>query len=290
MNFLRILSRDREQPKSQAEVIKRINDDLGTMITRGRFMGEKLSFGPNFVHTFITRGESGEFGKPGMIEDLGWNHNIKTTVGMDWLHNSMGGVAKPTTNSPATAITATQVTGTGSTLSANALTGYRIVMPVTGLTTKPVYANIAGNTTSIIYVDAWQDETQTTSTTPGSTSAFIVLPGTGPASYIGLTADTGTPAVGDTSLTGEITTNGCGRALATYAHTGGTTTYTLTKTFSASGTVNAIHKAGLFTSGYNTSASGGGILVADTNLNADATLASGDSLQVTWTWTLPAAG
>lgn len=288
MNFLRILSRDREQPKSQVEVIKRIDDDLTSMITRGRFMGEKLTFGPNFVHTYIMRGRSGEYGKPGSVEDLGWSHNIKTTVGMDWLHNNMGGLITPTSGSPATTVTATAITSTGTTLSADALKGMRVVMPITGLTTKPVFANILSNTTSVIQVDSWQTEAQGAGTTPASTSAYFVLPGQGPASYIGLTTDTGAPAVGDTTLATEITTNGLQRALATFAHTPGATTYTLAKTFAATGTHTNVHKAGNFTGGYG--ASGGGILVADTNLNADATLANGDSLAVTWTWTLPAAG
>jgi hypothetical protein len=282
------LLRRRGRPTSQAEILKRIDDDVASMVIRGRFMGEEIGFGPNFVHAYIVRGDSGEAGAPGAVEELGWSHNLKTTVGMDWLHNGMFGVATPTTGSPATAISANSVTSTGTTLTSNALTGYRIVMPVTGLTTKPVFANILSNTTSVIQVDAWQAENESASTTPASTSAYIVLPAQGTAKYIALTTDTAAPAVGDTALTSEITTNGLQRALATYAHTGGTTTSTLSKTFTASGTFTSVHKAGLFTGGPGTGL--GGILVADTVLNADATLASGDSIAVTWTWTLPAAG
>ena len=281
----------RGRPVGQAEVIKRVGDDVASMITRGRFMGELIGdgIGPNFVHAFVTRGPSGQFGDPGSAEDLGWTRNLKTTVGMDWLHNMMGGVAVPTLNSPATAITANSVTGTGSGLTSNALTGYRIWMPLTNLTTQPVYGNILSNTTSVVNVDQWWTSSDGTGTTPASTSAYVVAPGgLGSARFIGLTTDTGAPATGDTSLASEITTNGLQRALATFAHTGGTTTFTLSKTFTASGTFTAVHKAGLFTGGYG--ASGGGILVADTVLNADATLASGDSIAVTWTWTLPAAG
>ena len=259
------------------------------MIGRGRFMGDRLQIGPNWVHAMIGRGDSGEHGTPGSYEDLGWAHNYRPDAGMDWIHNSMGGASIPTTNSPATATTATQVTGTGSTMSAGALNGYRIVMPVTALTTKPVFGNIAGNTTSIIYVDQWNDEAYAASTTPGSTSAFIVLPGMGPARFIGLTNDATAYSVGMTTLAAEITANGCGRALAAYAHTATAETYTLIKTWTASG-AQTVHRAGNFTSGYNTTASGGGIMAAITDLNADATLANNDTLQVTWTWTLPNAG
>jgi hypothetical protein len=290
MNFLRILSRDREQPKSQADVVRRINDDLSSMITRGRFMGEKLDFGPNFVHTYIKRGNSGEFGAPGSIEDLGWAHNLKTTAGMDWLHNAMFGslAAVGSIGSPATNVTATAVTVTSTPLTSSAHIGQRIIMPVTNITTSPVYGNILSNTTSVLQIDQWWTSADGTGTTPASTNAFLIAAGMGPARFIGLTTDTGGPAVGDTSLTSEITTNGLQRALALYAHTPGATTSTLSKTFTASGTHTAVHKAGLFTGGYG--ASGGGVDVANTNLNADATLASGDSIAVTWTWTLPAAG
>ena len=55
------------------------------------------------------------------------------------------------------------------------------------------------------------------------------------AKYCGITATAITPAAGDTSLTGEITTAGGGlvRAAATYAHTVAATTYTLSITFTA---------------------------------------------------------
>jgi hypothetical protein len=58
------------------------------------------------------------------------------------------------------------------------------------------------------------------------------------ANILGLTANSTPPAAGDTSLTGKITTPGAGlaAAVATYAHTTGAATYTLTRTFVANGT------------------------------------------------------
>lgn len=289
MNFLRLLSGNKPRTGlSQAEVLDRIDSDVTSMITRGRFLGEKVSFGPNFVHAMIGRGPSGEYGEPGSFEDLGWAQNLKTTVGMDWLHRAMGGYLAPiVTLGTATSTTATTWVKTAAGFTTDAMVGQRIVVPVTGLTTEPVYGNIVDNDATTITVDKWWKADDTTGTTPGN-SAGLLINGMGPARFIGLTTDTSGPAVGDTSLTSEITTNGLERALATFAHTGGTTTYTLVKTFSATGTHTNVHKAGNFTALY--SATGPGILVAATNLNADATLASGDSLQVTWTWTLPAAG
>jgi hypothetical protein len=266
------------------DVIKRIDDDLKLMITRGKFMGEKLSFGPNFVHTAIFRGDSGIFGPAGEIVDLGWSHNLKTTVGMDWLHNNMGGYLGIGDNT-ATGSSATSLTKTAAGWTTDAYKGMRVV--VDNSTNAPVYGNIGTNSATVLTVDQWWNGDDTTGTTPSTTAHFFIMGGQGSARFIGVTTDTSGPATSDTVLTSEQTSNGLSRALATFAHTGGTTTFTLSKTFSATGTVANLHKGGLFTASTNAA---GGIDVANTNFNADASVASGDSLALTWTWTLPAAG
>jgi hypothetical protein len=55
------------------------------------------------------------------------------------------------------------------------------------------------------------------------------------ADYLALTANTTAPSAGDTTLTAEIATAGGGliRKKATYAHTTGAATYTLTATFTS---------------------------------------------------------
>jgi len=106
------------------------------------------------------------------------------------------------------------------------------------------------------------------------------------AKWVALTANTTTPVVGDTTLTGEITTGGGGlvRAATTYAHTGGASTYTLTNTFTANGSDSlpvTIGKVGAF------DAASSGTLVFSTLLTPTATLsASGDNLPLTWTVTI----
>jgi hypothetical protein len=110
--------------------------------------------------------------------------------------------------------------------------------------------------------------------------------GTATAAYMGLTANSAAPAAGDTTLAGEIATAGGGliRALATYAHTAGTATYTLSKTFTANGNDSlpvTIAKQGIFT------AVTVGTLVYETLLSATATLtAVGDAITVTDTVTI----
>lgn len=104
-----------------------------------------------------------------------------------------------------------------------------------------------------------------------------------PFNYMALTAGVGAPAVGDTTLTGEIATAGGGllRATATYAHTGGTNTSTLTKTFTANGSDTlpvTIAQIGIF------NAATVGTLAYHTVPSANATLTvSGDNVTYTWT-------
>ena len=113
---------------------------------------------------------------------------------------------------------------------------------------------------------------------------FSTSPGTNGANYIALTANATAPAVADTALTGEFAaaSGGLNRAQATYGHTIGTGTTTLTKTFTANsndGSSNTISKAGLFT------AATGGTLVLETAMPSPPVLVSSDSVAVTWTQT-----
>ena len=160
----------------------------------------------------------------------------------------------------------------------------RVYASVTGVTTPPVYGNIVSNTTSVATIDQWWTATDGTGTTPASTNGFIIGAGGGPAfRFMGLTTDAGAASASDTALASEQTTNGGNRQLATYAHTYGNSTYTLTKAFAITGTITAIHKGGLFP---HNSQAGTGPVVFETVLNQDATVGNGDTLTVTWTVTL----
>lgn len=106
------------------------------------------------------------------------------------------------------------------------------------------------------------------------------------AEYLALTANTTAPSASDTTLTAEIATASGGliRAIATYAHTGGTSTYTLTKTFTANGNDSlpvTIGKVGVF------NASSSGTMVWSSLLSPTATIsASGDAITTTETITV----
>ena len=106
------------------------------------------------------------------------------------------------------------------------------------------------------------------------------------ANYLALSANTTSPSASSTTLPGEITTSGGGlvRAQATYAHTNGQSTATLTKTFTANGSDSlpvVLAKVGVL------NAASSGTLVHETLLTATATLSSsGDQVTITETVTL----
>lgn len=135
-------------------------------------------------------------------------------------------------------------------------------------------------------VNAGTDHQSRTSydTASNGTGAYAAL------NYIALTANATAPAAGDTSLTGEITTAGGGlvRAQAAYAHTNGTNTVVLTKTF----TINASDvtpttpaKAGLFNVASGSPTMGYSTLIPSPPALVFAS-GTGDSVAVTWTFTL----
>lgn len=93
--------------------------------------------------------------------------------------------------------------------------------------------------------------------------------------FIALSNDATAPAVGDTAVASEITSNGLSRAQGVYAHTNGTASFTIQKVFSATGT-QASQKAGLL------NASSTGTLCFE-NTYTQVTVNNGDTLTVTWT-------
>ena len=114
-------------------------------------------------------------------------------------------------------------------------------------------------------------------TNAGVNWQFNQMAGTtaGVCTYLALSNDSAAPSATDTALAAEITTNGLARANTTPAHSGNTSSYTLTYTFSATGTQSA-QKAGLF------NAPSSGTLCFE-NAFSPVAMNSGDTLQVVWT-------
>jgi len=103
--------------------------------------------------------------------------------------------------------------------------------------------------------------------------------GTRGAGFVALSNDTGAADATHTTLAGELSTNGLGRADAdTKTHTTGTTTGVIQNTFTATGSQTAIQKTALFNA-----ASTGTMLCEATMTSVD--VANTDTLRVTWTHT-----
>jgi hypothetical protein len=100
------------------------------------------------------------------------------------------------------------------------------------------------------------------------------------ANQIAVTESTITPAVGNTVLTGEVTTNGLARSnpTSTVTHTDNTNSTTIEHTFTAAGAFTDVKASALF------NAASAGIMTHIANFTTGSgTLASGDTLKVTWT-------
>lgn len=216
----------------------------------------------------------------------------------------------------ATYLTGTAFTATATSLSATGITGPTAssggpphntgsligMAVVTGQTYGIILQHTAGPP-MVLTVDQWYSPTSASgavATTP-TTGNFVIVPGNVAAAWIGLTTATRAIAAADPFLTNDGTTvselwatgGGLNRAMAAFAHTIGTATLTLTKTFTT--TVNdpassTVHRIGIFqhavTAAPTTTTTG--IMIYETNLSADAILTNNgtDNLTVTETITI----
>jgi hypothetical protein len=99
---------------------------------------------------------------------------------------------------------------------------------------------------------------------------------------MGVTPTAITPATSDTTLSGELTTNGFARAVGTWAHTAAASTYTLVHLWTATGTetINAEAEFGAC------NPTGGGVMPFESLVPTPPALISGDTLQITSTISL----
>ena len=102
--------------------------------------------------------------------------------------------------------------------------------------------------------------------------------------YMALSVNTITPAMGDTALSGEIITNGCARygpvapTITNPTSVGGTGTIVFAHLWTATGS-QVINSMGLL------NAASGGTLYSELALSSTVTLASGDTISVSYTIT-----
>ncbi len=250
-----------------------------------------VRLGKNNVYAFLTR-------KDGSIEHLGLSTNLLTNIGDMVLIGALGS-DKPAGNTVAsdvsTGISSSSITGTGSVWTASNLAtpalgvaGWRVYAAPHTTTQPVVYGNVISNTTNVLTVDQWWKADDTLGTTPTSGDGFIVgTGGVGSPRFMAVSTNSSAAAATDTALASEVNASNVSRSRATFARgsnpSGGSGSFTLQVVWSPSGTISGIHKMGLFCDGTAASA---GPLIFETVLNADATVANGDTLTVTDTITL----
>ena len=152
-----------------------------------------------------------------------------------------------------------------------------------------ITANTSG-TTPTYTVDRWytaQTPGGSAGTTPNGTAKYQVVEGGSPIVFVGLSASTVAPTGSSTTLTGEITTSGGGliRQIAPVTHSASAATVVLTPVFTANGT--DVLPVTIALAGASASITSGYANAYQTQLSPTATIsASGDSLTLTWTFTM----
>ncbi len=250
-----------------------LRDGAYVQRVRGYKTEETIRLGPNQVHAVITHAD-------GSVTDLGISYNLLNTDGRDLVAAALGAAGVNNGSNVATGASATSLTDTGEAWTTDQFKGWTVIAEET--TNTPVFGNIGSNTGTVLTIDAWRNGDDSTGTTPGATANYLIIPTCRPR-YMALTENASAAAAGNTTLTGEITTGGASRALATYAHTNDAATFTLQKAYSITAPFPAIHRMALFTASNTTAA---GIMVFESVLNADANVINGDTLTVTDTVTL----
>lgn len=203
---------------------------------------------------------------------------MRVNAGADRQALQMAG-GTTTSAGTSTAVTATSLTDTAKAWTTNAFAGLVVA-------TGGVWGIIQSNTATVLTVDRWY-----TPASPGgaaaatpATGSYVIAPGGAPCAAIALSTSATAPAATDTTLAGELNNAGGGlnRALATYSHTAGTSSYTLSTTFTANASDPAsstINKCAVFDSVVPVT----GTMMFEDAVPSPPTAVSGDTFTPTFT-------
>lgn len=230
----------------------------------------------------------------GKVRRYQHHKNLTTTTASgytnayDWLAKAMGAGPSATFASAqgaATASSANTLTNSGATFptAGQGLSGQVVVAgPNASGTGSFVFGVILSNTSTVLTVDQWTSFTSTTGAagaTPNATATYGIVQGQNPASWMAVTASAFSPATSDTTLAGELTSNGFSRAVGTWSHTAAASTYQLVHLWTATGTETINNEAQF-------GAQNGGVMPFESAEPSPPTLVSGDTLQNTVTITI----
>jgi hypothetical protein len=223
-----------------------------------------------------------------LLREAQW---LRTNNGADFQAQVMGGGLYGTdTNLTGTAssITATTLVSTLGGWTGGRYTGHYVFASSPGAgATRIAYGVIITNTATMLTIDQWYDPNTiggVAAVVPTFTSAFVIAMGGAPAFWMALSNDTVPPTTTDAQLVSELTDTGLARAVATYAHSTGVNTYTLTKTFTESlNTTRIIQKVGIVNTATNFANQ---LMLFETAVPSPPTLVQNDQLTVTETVTI----
>lgn len=225
-----------------------------------------------------------------------------TNRGKDYVARALGGSSTGATGTGGNVTyTATTMTDTGASFTTSSggppedggLVGNIII-------SGTVWGCVVKNTATVVTVDLWHNATapNTTGSTPSNNATYIIVPANGPAWYMALSTATRTIAAADKFLTNDgssvseifNTSGNLNRKAVTFAHTTGTSTYTLqfTATANANDGTNTINRIGIFAHGVTVAptTTTSGIMLFETDVTSPPTLINGDSITVTDTVTI----
>lgn len=227
-----------------------------------------------------------KFGPPGVslpIDPIAGSTMLLTNNGRDILSAAFLGGTVGEANT-FTATSATTGTRSGATWTTNQWAKQIVV-------SAGVYAVVLSNSATVLTLDQWYNLATpggAAGATPGATSTYVIMTGAAFAIFMGLSNTNITPVVSDTTMTGEIVTAGGGliRKQATWAHTAGTTTTTLTSVYTVNGSDTI--PVTVYAMNISTSIKTGSAVTMtyETSLSSSATLSAvSDQLTVTSTVT-----
>jgi hypothetical protein len=234
-----------------------------------------------------------------ITKDHNFNLNLRTNAGVDWQAAVMAGhvnkgEAGTATSTNATSLTnslATFPTSGGGPSGSGNMIGYAGKMVFAGPnvsgTGSSVYGVITKNTGTQLTVDMWQQANApgVAATTANGTCTYHIAPGAAPGIYLALSTTVQSGNVTDLTLAGECTNAsnpGMQRAIyTTYAHSNGTNSYSLSKTFTCGAVTTTVNSGALFNASWDGIVTDEGIMIFEFAETSPPTLVTGDTLSQT---------
>lgn len=235
--------------------------------------------------------------RDGTVEESPWIHNLTTDAAAGYTGRRQWEAAAMGNGLAAAFATAT---GNATSTSASSLTNTGAAFPTTGLGLSGcivaagpnssgagavAWGYVTSNTATVLTIDQWYNPASATGaavgTPPNGTCSYQILFVQGPAAFLALSSNVGAPATSDTTLNSEFSGSGLTRAIGSWSHALNATTFTLTHTFTATGSATVAEEAEFSSAVINL-----GVMPFESSESPNAVLAAGDTVAQTITITI----